>query len=345
MTDIKNKQAVTTRKETDAPKVKPTHRGLKKDYIAQARRLLLALTLCCAAIAHVQAQDPALPPTNLGLANVYDGVAGKPGFIYQGYAQYFQTHQLNDGFGHNTHSDLKVNSLLQMNQLIYLSPVRVLGGNLGFTVIVPLVQIIAANQGAQAPSVNPGVLGDIVQGTAIQWSDKKLFGKPFFHRVEFDVNVPVGSYNSDYNINASSHLWAYGVYHAFTLMLNDKISVSSRNQFNYNSHFIGQKGKAGAYYNGNYSVDYSIIKSLKIEAAAYYLTQFNQDSYDGNSHYYQDKYSIANTKERVLGVGPGLAYFAPGGVLIEAKVFFETAAKDRFEGTHPTLRLAIPLSK
>ncbi|RYY38033.1 MAG: hypothetical protein EOP46_00390 [Sphingobacteriaceae bacterium] len=27
------------------------------------------------------AQDPVLPPTNLGLSNVYDGFAGKPGWV------------------------------------------------------------------------------------------------------------------------------------------------------------------------------------------------------------------------------------------------------------------------
>lgn len=308
-------------------------------------RLFLTLCLITFVLTKSYAQDPALPPTNLGLANVYDGIAGKPGFVFQGYTQFFQTHQLNDGAGRNTHSDLKVNSLLQMNQLIYLSPVHVLGGNLGFTILVPIVQINSSNTGGSAPSANPGILGDVVQGTAVQWSGKHLFGKPFSHRVEFDINLPVGSYSSQYNINASSHLWAYGVYHAFTLMLNDRISISSRNQFNYNSHIIGQKGKPGSYYNGNYSVDYSILKSLKVEAAAYYLTQFNSDSYDGNKQYYLENYGITNTKERVFGYGPGLAYFAPNGVLVEAKVFFEASAKNRFEGTRPTLRLAIPLSK
>lgn len=291
------------------------------------------------------AQDPVLPPTNLGLANVYDGLAGKPGFIFQGYTQFFSTRQLNSSSGSNLHSQLKVNSLLQMNQLIYLSPVKVFNGNLGFTVLVPLVQINASNLSGPAPSVNPGVLGDIVQGTAIQWSGKKLFGKPFSHRVELDINVPVGSYRSNYAINASSHLWAYGVYHAFTWMLNDRISVSARNQFNYNGTVIGQQGKPGTYYNGNYSVDYSILRNVKVEAAAYFLTQLNQDRYNGDNEYYQRVYGITDTKERALAVGPGLVYFAPNGVLVEAKVFFETTAKNRFEGTRPTLRLAIPLTK
>ena len=314
-----------------------------------ARKLLLsmvfALTVFLFKGQSAFGQDPALPPTNLGMANVYDGIAGKPGLLYQGYVQVFDTKHVMNEAGAKVPSAVKVNSVLAMNQLIWLTPVKVAGGNLAFTVLMPVVQINSSNLTGLAPTVNPGVLGDIVEGTAIQWSDKKFLGLSFSHRIELDVTLPVGSYDNRYDINTSSHLYAFGLYHAFTLFLNDKISISSRNEFNYNSHVIGQEAKPGSFYNGNYSVDYSILKSLKLEAAAYYLTQFNEDSYGGNSHYYFDQYGIANTKERVLGIGPGLAYFAPNGVLIEAKMFFETQARNRLDGDRPTLRIAIPLSR
>ncbi len=57
-------------------------------------------------------QDPVLPPSNLGLINIYDGVAGKPGFVYQGYAQLYGTNRIYNAKGDNTGSSLKVNSLL-----------------------------------------------------------------------------------------------------------------------------------------------------------------------------------------------------------------------------------------
>ena len=304
---------------------------------------ILKTIFFCAISSHMYAQAPALPPTNLGLANVYDGVAGKPGFVYQGYAQLYQTNHIYNANGDNTRSSLKVNSLLSMHQLIYLTPAKVLGGNLGFTVLVPIVKITATNISGPAPSVNPGVVGDVVQGTAIQWNDRKLFGKSFWHRVEADVNIPVGSYNSNYAINASSHLWALGAYHAFTLFLNKNVTVSARNQFNYNFHIIDKPDKPGAYYNGNYSIDVSLLKNLKLEAAAYYLTQIVEDSYDGNHNYYQTRYSLSTTKQRVLGFGPGLACLLPGGILFEGKVFFEAAAKNTTQGARPTLRIAVPL--
>ena len=309
-------------------------------YICDMR--ILKTILFSAISSYVYAQPPALPPTNLGLANEYDGVAGKPGFLYQGYAQLYQTNKIYNANGDNTGSSLKVNSLLSLHQFIYLTPVKVLGGNLGFTVLVPVVKITATNSAGTAPPVNPDALGDLVQGTAIQWNDKKLFGRSFWHRVEVDVNIPTGSFNSGYAINVSSHLWALSAYHAFTIFLNKNVTVSARNQFNYNFHIIGRPDKPGAYYNGNYSIDVSLLKNLKLEAAAYYLTQIVEDSYNGDHEYYQTRYQVSTTKQRVLGLGPGLAYFLPGGILFEGKLFFEAAARNTTQGIRPTLRIAIP---
>lgn len=298
------------------------------------------LLLC---FSEVSAQDPVLPASNLGMSNVFDGFAGKPGFVFQGYAQLFQTQKITGGNGQDLKSDLKINSLLQMNQFIYLTPLKVMRGHLSFTVLIPIVQISASNSGGYAPSVNPNVLGDITQGTAVQWSDKKIFGKPFSHRVELAVTLPVGSYDQDYDINPSSHTYTLSTYHAFTLMLNDKFSISSRNQFNYNSRIVGQSAKAGAFYNGNYTVDYEVLPGFRVAAVGYFLAQLSQDSFNGSKSYFQQQ-GIADTREKVFGYGAGLAYFAKSGTLIELKMFFETAAKNRVEGYRPTLRVLIPLN-
>lgn len=313
--------------------------------LAPLLRWLPLAALLIAGTGMACAQDPVLPPTNLGLANVFDGIAGKPGFLYQGYAQLFQTGGIYNAQGNKIPGDLKINSLATLHQFIYLSNLKVLSGNLGFTAIIPIAQVSATGGGANTPATNPKAWGDIITGTAIQWSDRKLLGKPFSHRTELDISWPVGAYSNRYAINPSAHLYTLGMYHAFTLLLNKKISISARNQFNYNTAVIGSKAKPGSFYNGNYSVDYSLFPSLKIEAAGYFLGQFNQDTYDGHNNYYATHYGISNTRERVLGYGPGLAYFFPGGGLMEVKGFFETAAKNRPAGFRSTLRVAVPLSK
>ena len=307
------------------------------------RQFSLSLIFVLLSFVGSAAQDPVLPATNLGLVNSFDGMVGKPGFVYQGYGQVFQTRKVVGDEGQSVSAGLKVNSLLQMNQFIYLTPAKFLGGNLAFTVLIPIVQISAANESGPAPLVNPGVLGDIVQGTAIQWSDRKLFNRPFSHRAELSFNLPVGSHHMRYNINPSAHAYGIGAYHAFTLMLSKKVSFSARNQFNYNTRILGQKQKAGAYYNGNYTIDLAVKPNLRILAAGYLLNQLNQDSFDGDSRYYQNQMGIANTRERVIGYGAGLTYFTKGGTFFEIKTFFETAAINRVVGYRPTMRVVVPI--
>ncbi len=121
----------------------------------------------------------------------------------------------------------------------------------------------------------------------------------------------MGNYDAKYNINPSAHVYTFSTYHAFTLMVSDKVSISSRNQLNYNTHIIGQKAKAGAFYNGNYSIDFALFPNLRIEAVAYFLTQLTSDSYDGDKNYYQQEFGTRNTKERLLGYRPALRFPIP----------------------------------
>ncbi|MBL4676833.1 MAG: transporter [Mucilaginibacter sp.] len=294
-------------------------------------------------IGQVRAQDPVLPPTNLGSANIFDGFAGEPGFVYQTFAQSFMTRGLYNSRGEKLPTDLKVNSTLVMNQLIYMSKVKVLNGNLGFTLLIPAVQINASAPEGNAPSVNPNVLADPTWGTFIQWPKTTLFGKPIYQRTEIDVTLPVGSYDNRYTINASSHLWFYSVYHALTLMVDKRFSISTRNQFNYSSRYIGGQGKPGAFYNGNYSLEYLVLPKVRVEAVAYFLKQVGEDSYNGDHQYYQRTFGTGSTKEKVLSIGPGIAYFVQGGPLVEAKIFFESDVRQRFGGTRPTVRILMPL--
>ncbi len=64
---------------------------MKRRAFFPSLQLTLPLVLLTGTFNRLPAQDLPLPPTNLGLANVFDGIAGKPGFVYQGYAQLFQT--------------------------------------------------------------------------------------------------------------------------------------------------------------------------------------------------------------------------------------------------------------
>lgn len=306
-------------------------------------RIFLVMVLFLRNFIGVFAQHPVLPATNLGLTNMLDGAAPAPGFYYQNYTQIYKANGFYRSNGKKSSGDLKVNYLLSLHQFIYLSRIPVLHGNLEFSVMLPLVKLSASGTAEKLPCVNPGVLGDITMGGGIQWSDKKLFNKGFWSRAEIDLTVPSGSAKKEFNINPSAQLYTLSAYYAFTMFLNKKISVSSRNIINYNFNKSGANDRPGAFYNVNYAAEYTLVKTLRAEVAGYYLKQLRQDSFKGNSHYYQENMGVADTREQIFALGPGLSYQTSSGVFLEAKVFFETDAKNRFEGVKPTFRIGIPL--
>jgi hypothetical protein len=235
--------------------------------------------------------------------------------------------------------------MLSLSQLIYISKTKVAGGNLGWTVLIPLVGITAYGPAKTPIAVNPNPMGDIITGPFIQWFNRKLAGMPLDHRFELDVVIPAGAWNSGYTINPSAHFYSINPHYTFTLSPAKRFSISSRQMLTYNFDEIGTNVKAGAFYNANYSLEYEVAPRFRAEIAGYYLKQFEQDSKGGNSNFYQDTFGLTDTRERVLAVGPGLGYVTPTGLFIEVKNMWETAAQNRMQGYRATLVLAYKLAK
>jgi hypothetical protein len=308
--------------------------------LEKAKITLVVLMMLKVFISSAAAQDPSLPAANLGLANIDDGVTPGPGIYYSNFTQIYQAHSFKDGQGHTVPTALKVNSYFTVHQFIYLTKLNVFGGNLGFTAFLPIVRLSATNPDGAVPPVNNGCLGDIIVAPAIVWANKKLFDRPLFHRVELDFFLPTGSYNANIPINPGAHHYTISAHYTFTYFVTDGFSISARNHINYNTKIIGTDVRPGMFYNVNYSLEQTIYKGFRAEVCGYYLKQLNQDSNNGNSHYYQDEYGIVNTKEQVLGIGPGLSYLANQRLVLEAKVFFETAVQNREQGIRPAMQLA-----
>jgi hypothetical protein len=89
----------------------------------------------------------------------------------------------------------------------------------------------------------------------------------------------------------------------------------------------------------------AVYKCLRIALVGYLLGQIEEDSYASDHDFYEDQFGIGNTRERVLGIGPGVSYLSPAGLFIEGKVFFETLTENRFEGYRPTLRVVYKRDK
>ncbi|WP_158800455.1 transporter [Pedobacter sp. L105] len=277
------------------------------------------------------------------MSNLQDGRPPGTGLYFQQFVQSYTANQAADAEGNKLAASGKLSTLLSLSQLIYISPLKVAGGNFGWTVLVPLVKITAYDPAGLPVGANPNSLGDIVTGPFVQWFSRKIAGIPLDHRFELDVTLPTGGWENKYAINPGAHGYSISPHYTLTLSPTKHFSISMRQYLNYNFEQIGTDVKAGAFYNANYSLEYELLTRFRVEFAGYFLRQFAQDSKGGDSQYYQNSYGLPDTRERVFALGPGLGYVTSTGLFLEVKNMWETAVRNRTQGYRTTLVLAYKL--
>ncbi|HUJ09314.1 MAG TPA: transporter [Verrucomicrobiae bacterium] len=301
------------------------------------KRLFLVVVVMCSMVMGltmpVGAYD--LPALNLGFTSFLDGgpPAG-PGFYFTEYGQWYTANRFLDQDGHKLAVPFdRVNVWVSLNQLIYQSNQKVLlGGKWGLDLIQPLV----------AFDVNPAFQlesgpGDLLVGPFIQWDP--IMGKDgpvFMHRIEFQNLLPTGRYDRNALFSAGSNFYSFDPYWAGTLFILPQWTASWRVHYLWNNenedpgppfHSL----QAGQAVHLNFASAYELVpKHLRMGVNGYYLKQFTDTRING--------YSIADTREQVLGLGPGLLWHISQNDHIFLNAYFEMAAENRPEGQRYNLR-------
>jgi hypothetical protein len=278
------------------------------------------------------------PPLNLGLTDILDGGPPGPGTYFTEYIQAYGSNHFKDSSGNDIPGGPEVANVLSMNQVVQVYKHKTLGGHIGFTALLPVVAISGSGSvGSPGPpvSTNPGVWGDLIVGPFLQWFDTKLLDRPFIHRLELDIVLPTGQYDSKYLINPGSNIWTFEPYYAFTWFLTDKFSTSWRLMYDFNTEnsdaFGGRDITPGQVFHFNYSFEYQCFKNFWASAAGYYLVQTTDDEINGQK--------ASDSKEQVFAVGPALFWVVSPNFSMGLKTAWEMATENRPEGNRTTFRL------
>lgn len=304
------------------------------------------LSLCLLLGLNANAQNLAQPPGNYGLTTVLDGAPPGPGLFFMEYLSHYSgTLQDPDGndVAPNGTDAIDLSSTLLLNQFVWISNKQLLGGNFLANVVIPIVLIDSKDP---YDLVGKSGLGDITIGPGIQWFNKKLFGMPYFHRVELDFIIPIGSYDDESGtkpINAGSKFFTFQPYYSQTLMLSEAFSISLRHHLSFNGNYTEVPNvdlKAGAFYHLNYSLDHIIGKGrfqpgtsgeTRLGLQGYVGAQLNDDTANG--------VDIPDSKESVFAIGPQIHRITKKGLALELKVAFEASAVNRPKGIRSTFRV------
>lgn len=268
-----------------------------------------------------------LPPVNLGGTSFLDGVGG-PGLLVREALGAFDAPHFADASGATVPGQNTLAVFTSTTLVGYMPPFKVLGGNWGVEILVPLVTARLTTPSLTATSTG---VGDITF-SALVWQAPplRLGGRQFFQRLDLDIVAPTGQYADGASLTTGSHLWSVNPYYAFTWLATDRIETSWRIHYLWNSTnevpspaYEATSIQPGQAVHLNGAASFAIVPEVRVGIAGYFLRQITDSKANGQS--------VPGSKEQVAALGPGFLVSA-GSLMFVANVYDELAVENRPRG-------------
>lgn len=278
-----------------------------------------------------------LPGVNLGFTNILDGgpVRPHPGVYWLQYTEYYHAHKFlnSEGMLLDGIPSPSLNVWVTVLEFVYQFEKELFfGGVPGFGLTLPIVLSSKIQPNGLGITDRGMGLGNLSVGIYSQWGAIMRNDNPFFiHRLEFDINFPAGKKNSVVNqIASGSNFFFYDLYWAATLYFAPRTGLSWRAYYLWNSKDKILRTKAGDAFFVNYSLEYELFPKFYMALVGYYLQQIHNDKTDG--------LEIPDSRERIFGMGPGIAYFFSPDDILFSNVCGEFGVRNRPQGVNFILR-------
>lgn len=267
----------------------------------------------------------------LGTEDFFAGALPPPGFHFINYLAYYSADELKDNNSDKVPVDFKANLVADCFRGIYVSDIKVLGADLAWHVIVPLVYKRVEIKGT------PGGMGDFDENRA---SIGDIYFSPFvlgwhselFHFIAgMDIIAPTGQYNKNRTINIGNNHWTFEPAFAVSMIHPSGVSASVKLMYDFHTENDDTKLETGQQFHLDYNVGLLIIDSLRLGICGYYLKGVQEDKLNGTK--------VPDSKEQVLAVGPSAMYSFSPALHLVAKLQYEMEAENRPEGMFGWLKL------
>ncbi len=234
------------------------------------------------------------------------GALPPPGNYFLNYAGYYGG-DLHNGNGDKVNG-VEVSAYFDALRYVHVTEKTVLGGNMAFGAILPIVKQEIKTPGG---TLKDSGTGDItIHAFVLGWH------QPNLHTLAgLDINLATGSDNitADYD--------TFEPFFGMTYLSDDGFEASAKLMYS-----IHQENDSTNYQSGNeFHMDYTFARhdgAWAYGVGGYYVNQLDEDSVNGVDN---------GVKGQALAFGPEVKYDANGSSFI-AKWHHETSVKDRFSG-------------
>ncbi|MBJ7555987.1 SphA family protein [Marinomonas spartinae] len=252
----------------------------------------------------------------MGATDLLVGALPPPGVYPLIYAEHYKA----DDFKGNNGKSLPINFKLKADvvapRLLYVTDKKMLGGQLFFAGLLPLVKLDVSMQGKRDKESGIGDL-DLTTGLAFHHS-------PQLHSaVGVDVFAPTGEYRSSRLANPGRNYWTVEGVYAASKIDPAGINWGVKVMYDYNFKNDATNYKSGQELHADYSLGYGVAQHWIIGVGGYAYKQLTGDEKNGSD--------IGN-KGQAFAIGPAIKYDNGNGFFLSAKYQKEMSVKNRPEG-------------
>jgi len=266
----------------------------------------------------------------LGSTAFSAGVTPPPGFYVTPAVGYYSGKiSGNVPIGGRLAVDLDVKFFSPALNILYVSPVEILGGYFGVSTNVPIGHVGLDAQAFVGPfsasrSVSGWGMGDMSMKTQLGWTSGS-----FSHTVYVMGWLPTGRYQTGFNPNIGLNRPAVDVGWGFTwLETNTQLEFSSNFGMTFNAINTATDYKTGNEFHAEWAIGKKFTPELTIGAVGYVYQQVTGDSGSGAV--------LGSFKGQSFGVGPGISYVTMLGghvAIFNARYYHEFDVQRRFQGS------------
>ncbi|HOJ31109.1 MAG TPA: transporter [bacterium] len=263
-----------------------------------------------------------------GAEDFMAGAVPPPGFYYIHYSVGYFSDTFRDSHGKSSVPDFKLTVFGNVSRLIYVSDKKILGGNWGMHILVPLMNVDVKTPAGKDSKFG---LGDIfIDPCIISWHSKNVHTS-----AGIDIIVPTGAYDKNDIANIGRNYWTIEPVFAFTYLSDNGWDISGKLMYDINFENDATDYRSGQEFHCDYTVAKRINNRWTLGVGGYYYAQITDDKQNGV------KVGDGN-KGKVFAIGPQVKYDA-GKMSFILKYQKEMSVENKPEGNKIWLKVVAPL--
>ena len=260
-----------------------------------------------------------------GTENYLAAAVPPPGFYVLEYGQMYTADAVKDNSGNTIPiPGFKLNVAVAATRLIWSTPNQVLGGNLVFHTILPLVNV---SVGGSQTKVG---LGDVTIGAGIA----KHYSPELHTVMAVDAVLPTGAYDKNEAVNIGRNYYSLQPLYGLSYVQNSGFNGDFKLTFNLNSQNSATNYTSGNEVFVDYAAGYGLGNGWVVGVGGYMRQQFSDDSGTGAP--------TNGNRAKAFAFGPSIKYENANHWFITAKLTQETGVQNATQGTALWVKAAVP---